>query len=156
MTALGLSLLVLLALVMSLSLVGVFIKSARNALPPATFTVIKPLSDPEQILYWRLKEAMPECVVLGQVSFSRFLRPQAAGFAGRQALLNVISRKTTDFLVCLPDFTVVAAVELDDTSHVKEKDARRDQIFQSAGIPLIRVHVRDIPSIGELRGLFVQ
>lgn len=113
-----------------------------------------PLSEPEQTLYWRLREAMPECVVLCQVSFSRFLEPHGAPPAARQALFNRIAQKSADFLVCLPDFTVVAAVELDDGTHRRMKDARRDSILQSAGLPVVRMHVRDIPSVERLRAMF--
>ena len=116
----------------------------------------KPLSEPEQALYWRLKEAMPECIVLGQVSFSRFLLPKSASTKTRRALFLRISQKTVDFLVCLPDFTVVAAVELDDKSHSTKKDVRRDEILQSAGVTIVRLNVNNIPSAQELRAAFTK
>ena len=31
----------------------------------------RPLTETEQVLYWRLVEALPECVVLAQVPFTR-------------------------------------------------------------------------------------
>jgi hypothetical protein len=114
----------------------------------------KPLSQPEQSLYWRLREAMPDCVVLCQVSLSRFLTPNSSRALVRRALFNRISQKSVDFLICLPDFTIIAVVELDDSTHRQEKDARRDSIFQSASVPLVRVNVRDIPGIEELKALF--
>ena len=120
------------------------------------YEAIKPLSDPEQTLYWRLKEAMPECVILGQVSFSRFLRPKAEARRGRRALFLRISQKTVDFLVCLPDFTVVAAIELDDSRHSKVKDMQRDAILRSAGVPVVRLNVASIPSAEELRAAFTK
>jgi hypothetical protein len=135
---------------------GVAKKRLPKQLPIGKYRVGKPLSSPEQVLYWRLKEAMPECVVLGQVSFSRFMQPDASSQSVRRGLFNAISQKTTDFLVCLPDFTVVAAVELDDRSHVAEKDVRRDAIFESAGIPIVRVRADDIPSSDELRAVFIR
>jgi len=115
----------------------------------------KPLSEPEQVLYWRLREAMPECVVLCQVSFSRFLDGASAPTSSeRWRSFARIAQKSVDFLVCLPDFTIVAAVELDDTTHSREKDIQRDAIFKSAGLPLIRLNVRQMPSSQELRALF--
>lgn len=116
----------------------------------------KPLSDPEQTLYWRLREALPECVVLSQVAFSRFMLPRHEMPVARRALFNRISQKSVDFLVCLPDFTVVSALELDDRTHVAAKDARRDALLKSAGIPILRVHVGEIPSVEELRAMFTK
>lgn len=118
---------------------------------------VRPLSGPEQTLYWRLREALPECVVLSQVTFSRFMRPDTGGvapLAEYRALQNRIAQKTLDFLVCLPDFTVVAAVELDDSSHRGDLDRQRDQLLNAAGITVIRVSVDDIPTAQRIREAF--
>jgi uncharacterized protein DUF2726 len=126
----------------------------RSAAIVNSYRLKKPLSEPEQTLYWRLREAMPECVVLSQISFSRFLEPTSAG--ARRALFNQIAQKSVDFLVCLPDFTIVAAVELDDGTHGRSKDVQRDAIFESAGLPVVRLHVRNIPAVEELKALFMR
>ena len=118
---------------------------------------VKPLTGPEQTLYWRLREALPECVVLSQVTFSRFMKPDTGGLAPMpvyRALQNRISQKTLDFLVCLPDFTVVAAVELDDRSHRGDADRQRDELLNAANITVIRVSVDDIPSAQRIREAF--
>ena len=118
---------------------------------------VKPLTAPEQTLYWRLREALPECVVLSQVTFSRFMKPDTGGLAPLpvyRALQNRISQKTLDFLVCLPDFTVVAAVELDDRSHRADSDRQRDELLNAANITVIRVSVDDIPSAQRIREAF--
>jgi hypothetical protein len=116
----------------------------------------KPLSEPEQVLFWRLREALPECVVFGQVSFSRFLDSAASDPRTRRRDFNAVSQRSVDFLVCLADFTIVAAVELDDGSHSAVRDERRDVILKSAGVPIVRFHVRDIPSTEDLRSLFLK
>src|SRR4051812_42126700 len=67
------------------------------------FRAGRPLTDREQILYWRLRRALPDLVVLSQVSLSRFLRVEAGH--NQFAWLNRINRMTIDFLVCLPDTT---------------------------------------------------
>lgn len=63
---------------------------------------------------------------------------------------------TVDFLVCLPDATIVAAVELDDASHQGEDciraDVKKDVAMASAGIKLLRFN--DLPSEDELQKLF--
>lgn len=73
-----------------------------------------------------------------------------------KTLFNQIAQKSVDFLVCLPDFTLVAAVELDDATHQRTRDARREAILESADVPLVRLHVRDIPSVEQLRAMFIK
>jgi hypothetical protein len=124
---------------------------------PLVYRQVKPLSAAEQMLYWRLREALPECVILSQVTFSRFMKPDTGGLAPLavyRALQNRIAQKTLDFLVCLPDFTVVAAVELDDASHRADADRQRDELLNAANITVIRVTVDDIPSAQRIREAF--
>ena len=41
---------------------------------PLRYQQVRPLSDAEQALDWRLVEALPECVILAQVTFSRVMK----------------------------------------------------------------------------------
>ena len=87
---------------------------------PAT----KPLlSRSEQLLYARLVRAFPGHVILVHVALSRLL--------------------VANFVVCRPDFTAVAAVELDEPttksidaqrSAVRHKHRRKDLQLQAAGV----------------------
>jgi hypothetical protein len=149
-------LLLLLVLLAALVLAVLMVKRRPEPQVVGCYRSKRPLSEPEQVLFWRLREALPECVVLSQVSFSRFIEPAGVGGSGRQALFNRISRKTVDFLLCLPDFTLVAAVELDDGSHLVQRDVKRDAILKDAGIPILRMNVRDIPSVDQLRSLITK
>jgi very-short-patch-repair endonuclease len=47
-------------------------------------------------------------------------------------------------------------VELDDRTHLPAKDAMRDAILESAGIPMLRVNVRDLPTVEALRAMFTK
>lgn len=145
---------VLLALVV-ISVLALSVRQQRSALSDS-YQSRKPLSEPEQTLYWRLREAMPDCVVLSQVAFSRFIEPKSAQRAMQRRLFSRISQKSVDFLVCLPDFTIVAAIELDDRTHRPDKDAQRDSIFASANVPLVRLNVGKMPPVDELRALFTK
>jgi len=148
--------LLLLPLVIGLAVaLGIALRHLHSA-PHGGYRAKKPLSEPEQVLFWRLREAMPECVVLSQVSFSRFIEPIAASVGVRQGLFNKVSRKTVDFIICLPDFTLVAAVELDDRSHQPARDNERDGILKSAGVPILRMNVREIPSVEQLKAMFTK
>jgi very-short-patch-repair endonuclease len=120
------------------------------------FEQTRPLSDREQVLYWRLRKVLPDQMVLAQVALSRIVRVEKGH--DFRAWLNRINRMTVDFLVCLPDGSVVAAIELDDASHdIDERllaDARKDKALASAGIKLLRF--REIPTEQELRKAFLE
>ena len=60
-----------------------------------------------------------------------------------------------DFVVCDEFGRVVAAIELDDSSHQRrsrqEADARKDRALASAGVRLIRWPCGGVPEIPEMR-----
>lgn len=61
--------------------------------------------------------------------------------------LNKINRKHVDFLLCDPrGMGLIAGVELDDNTHLTERARARDvfveQVYQAAGLPLLRFRVR--------------
>ncbi|WP_288420621.1 DUF2726 domain-containing protein [uncultured Acinetobacter sp.] len=88
----------------------------------------------EQPTFMKLKEALPEHIILAQVAFSAFMTAQ--GYATR----NLFNRKVADFVVLDKAFNIVTIVELDDSSHKgKEKfDAERDALIHEAGFKVIR------------------
>jgi hypothetical protein len=106
-----------------------------------------PLSAPEQILYWRLVEALPGHIVLAQVGLSRIVAVRQV--ADRQAWLNRILGKSVDFAVCRKDSSLVAVIELDDASHDRaarrSADETKNKALSAAGIRLIRWHAKSLP-----------
>ncbi len=106
---------------------------------PAT----KPLlSRPEQLLYARLVRAFPGHVILAHVALSRLL--------------------VANFVVCRPDFTAVAAVELDEAAPrssdvqrcaTRHKHRRKDLQFLAAGLKVLRVAAHDLPDERALKSL---
>ena len=100
------------------------------------------LSRPEQLLYARLVRAFPGHVILAHVALSRLL--------------------VANFVVCRPDFTAVAALELDEptaessdahrcaTGH---KHRRKDLQIQAAGVKVIRIAAHDLPDERALKSL---
>jgi very-short-patch-repair endonuclease len=107
------------------------------------------LSEPEQILYRRLVQAAPEHIVLAQVQLQQMVRFRRG--AQRAGIRNRFSQLCVDFVIVKPDTSIVAAVELDDASHLEKQrraaDARKAHALESAGIPLLRWHVRQMPSV---------
>lgn len=125
---------------------------------PWPFYAKKPLTQPEQVLYHRLVAAMPECIVLAQVQLSRVLGVKK-GFSFNE-WNNRINRMSLDFVVCLKDSTIVAAVELDDKTHEKasrvEADAKKEKALSAAGIALVRWQVSALPDENAIRQVFAQ
>lgn len=117
-----------------------------------------PLGAAEQSLYWRLVEALPdpEFVVLAQVNVASFVDAKSGkGYIGARNRFNLLS---VDFLVCRADFSIVAAVEVDDSTHKRKDrqvtDAKKAAILQAAGVRLIRWPVKPLPTGGEIREAF--
>lgn len=120
------------------------------------FYAKKPLSEPEQILYHRLVAALPQFIVLAQVQLSQILGVKdGVNFLKWN---NRINRMSIDFIVCLKDSSIIAAVELDDKTHEKasriEADARKEKALSAAGIELIRWHVSELPDERAIRQAF--
>jgi hypothetical protein len=120
------------------------------------FYARKPLSSPEQVLYFRLVEAMPNHIVLAQVGLSRILGVKKGN--NYQSWLNRVSRMSADFVVCERDSSILAVVELDDSSHEKESrkqaDTKKDKALSSAGIRVIRWQVKSLPTKAEITEAF--
>lgn len=130
-------------------------RSARGALdrPWPLEPVGMLLSEPEQVLYRRLVEALPQYLVFPQVQLGQALRFKR----GRdyQGIRNRFDRLSIDFLIVRPDTSIVAAVELDDSSHRapyrQEADGRKAHALASAGIPLLRWPVGRMPNAEAIR-----
>ena len=113
------------------------------------------LSKAEQIMYHRLIKSFPDQRVLAQVALSQFVRVQKG--VNFYKVFNRYNRLTADFVVCTPDFRVLAVLELDDRSHDRprrlEADGRKAAVLHAAGIPLHRLNVNPMPGELELREL---
>ncbi|MDR3158402.1 MAG: DUF2726 domain-containing protein [Zoogloeaceae bacterium] len=115
------------------------------------------MTDAEQILYYRLLEALPEYPILAQVQMSSFLydKQKKSGWSA----LNQIRMKSVDFLVIRKDAYVVAVIELQDSTHERKDRQKNDEFkrnaLKSAGIRLIEFHARELPSTEEIRAAIV-
>lgn len=97
----------------------------------------------------RLCSALPDHIVLAQVSFSALVT--ARGWPTR----NTFNRKVADFVILNKAFDTIAVIELDDWSHKgrEDKDAERDEILQNAGIRVIRYP--KLPEADEIKRDFI-
>ncbi|MDR1934981.1 MAG: DUF2726 domain-containing protein [Candidatus Accumulibacter sp.] len=111
------------------------------------------LTNTEQILYYRLLKALPDCVVLAQVGLSRIIGVNR-GVRFYQ-WFNKISQMSIDYVICSKDFNVLAAIELDDATHNKSQrikaDRKKDKALMSAGIKIIRWKVNQMPDERKIR-----
>lgn len=121
------------------------------------YYVKKPLTVPEQVLYFRLVSAPPDHVVLAQVQMSRFLGVKK-GAENPRSWFGRISQKSIDFLVCGKDATVLAAIELDDSSHERADriaaDETKNKALLDAGVRIIRWEAKDMPDTAAIRVAF--
>lgn len=112
-----------------------------------------PLSEPEQILYYRLLEALPEHIVLCQVQLSRLLGVERS--ANQIMWMNRINRMSVDFVICDKSFKAIAVIELDDATHEKKErqvaDNKKDRALKSAVIRVIRWQARRMPDVRTIR-----
>lgn len=131
-----------------------FLLAAREP-NPWPFYAKRPLTQPEQILYWRLVKALPDHMVLAQVQCSRVLGVKR-GFKFYE-WNNRISQLSYDFVICKKDGSVIAAIELDDKTHdaakQAERDARKQRATEAAGVILVRWNVAAMPDEVAIRGL---
>ncbi|WP_187627766.1 DUF2726 domain-containing protein [Paraburkholderia sp. UCT31] len=68
---------------------------------------------------------------------------------------NKFARKIIDFVICTPDgMQVLGIVELDDSTHDREKDAARDAMLEQAGFTTIRWNSRSKPSVEKIAEAF--
>lgn len=105
------------------------------------------LTEREQAMFHRLREAFPNHIILSQVALSQVIavKPRTAN---AKSWFYKISQKSLDFVICRLDTCVLAAIELDDSSHdnakQKARDADKDKALQDAGVKLLRF--RKMPS----------
>jgi very-short-patch-repair endonuclease len=120
------------------------------------------LSAAERSFYGVLRQAVGDrALVFAKVSLNDLLYVKNSDYGLFRTYTNKIDRKHVDFLLCDPE-TVrpLAGVELDDGSHRRperqERDAFVDQVFEAAGLPLVRVTARHASNVAELRKLVLE
>jgi hypothetical protein len=117
------------------------------------------MTEPERVLYVRLRQALPDYLIFSQVQLCRLIDVDPE--ADKQAWFNRINRMSVDFVICAPDgATILAAIELDDSSHDRadriKADAKKDKALLSAGIRIIRWPVRGMPTSQQIRADFLR
>lgn len=109
----------------------------------------------EQSAYQTLIHALPEYCVFPQVQASRVL--DTPRNKDNYYWFNFISRLSYDFVICRPDSTPIAIIEIDDSSHQlntrQSTDNRKNKATQAAGIAVIRYPANKLPQTAEIKRL---
>ena len=117
------------------------------------------LSAAEHSFYHVLRQAMPEEVtVCPKVSLGDLFFVASQDSAEYRAYMNKIDRKHVDFLLCDANtMRPAAGIELDDKSHTNGNRRARDEfveeVFSTAGLPLIRIQARHTYVVSEVAAL---
>lgn len=110
------------------------------------------MSGVELQLFRQINALYPYSWLFPQVSMAALVTPTVKKRQNRDAFwlsLNKVVQKRVDFALFSSNMTLIAVIELDDGSHdkarLKAKDAARDALLASAGVPVVRFDVRQWP-----------
>lgn len=96
----------------------------------------KPLSERERETLKQLRESLPEYEIHANMRLADVIKADWRQF-------NYIKGYHLDFVICDPSGHIVAAVELDDSTHdnrkAQERDAKKNKWLSDADIKLIRI-----------------
>jgi uncharacterized membrane protein YkoI len=123
----------------------------KQSVRQARCCVKAPLTAREQAMYFQLVRALgDDYIVLSQVAFSQILTTTGGSAEQNKKLWLQMRQKVADYIICRRDFSIVAEIELDDSTHdsKQEQDAIRDRHLRQAGIKVIRW--RQIPSVEDI------
>lgn len=104
------------------------------------------LNDSEQILYDRLREAMPNMQIFAQVGVAQLALLRGRHEAQR---LSQMAGRGVDFVVCDQEFSIIAAIELSWPSSdgkTANNEVEKHQALESLGIPLIIFRPNELPN----------
>lgn len=143
----------LIALLLAAGAVAAFVTWRRRQPVTGPAFQRKGLLTPNEVEFFgRLRTALPDYIVLAQVSMGALLKPAvASGHKDFWATRNKIGSKIVDFVVCSESLDVVALIELDDAKHDLAKDRQRDDFTSSAGYWTVRWDSSERPDVNEIR-----
>lgn len=119
------------------------------------------LTEPEQVLFHRIKAAVPGHLVFAQVALNQLVGVDRSveDSSLRTRAQFKINPKSVDFVVCAQDGAALAAIELDDASHARadrqQADKDKERALVDAGIPLHRFSTKAIPDEAQLKAVLL-
>lgn len=132
--------------------------SRRGGPPEPVPTQAEPVSrqfltEREGAMLVAIEQILPGHRIHAQVSMGALLRvPRRDGGKASAADRNSFSQKIVDFVVQdRLSGSVVALIEVDDSSHVARRDQERDAMTQRAGYTTIRIPARAKAALPDVR-----
>lgn len=116
---------------------------------------IRPLTKAELLALGHLQQAIPECLVLPQISLSRFIKVRQTKSYGQW--FGRVGRRCVDFLVCSPAGDVLGAVELLRANQTASLEAssvggqRKNDTLQLASVPLWQLNLEQLAVPSKIR-----
>lgn len=116
------------------------------------YFAVAPLTKSEQAFHKYLKTCLPHQTLFAHVAVGKVVRTKwwASDFHHQR-----IADLSVDFLICRPDNTIIAAIELGDASRdtpeYRHRAAKLEALMQAVGVPMIRWDVRRPPGSLEVR-----
>lgn len=130
-----------------LSLLGVRLSDAAPVAESLPYRLRDDFLSPAELSFYRVLVAAigNRAVICPKVNLNDLFFVSRSQHIQRHR--NKIDRKHVDFLLCHPEtMRPACAIELDDASHARRDRQDRDrfveQVFQAAGLPLLRVPAR--------------
>jgi hypothetical protein len=108
------------------------------------------LTGGELEFFFRLRDALPECMICPQVAVAALIEPAGTG-SSRQKALASISGKRVGYAVFDENMQLLAVVEYDHQGRRKRSDVLRDAWFANAGVRTVRFHAKHLPSEGTIK-----
>ncbi|WP_150553565.1 DUF2726 domain-containing protein [Pandoraea soli] len=128
------------------------VRGVGGTIDASAYYAVKPLTATEQAFFRLIESSLPGHVVLAQVDIKRIVRTKRNK---RHEHFNRVAQLSLDYVICRRDFSVVAAIELDDPSHDRQRQRTRDEkknaVMRAIGVRLVRFDVRRYPSESEVR-----
>lgn len=140
---------------LALFILALFARTGRGYRSLLQFKAKPFLTSNELEFLERLELAAPELRFHAQVSMGALLQPATERSRDNRAYYSargMFSQKIVDFVAQRKrGGTIVAIIELDDRTHDRVKDAKRDAMLAQGGYRTVRWHSRQKPSPAEIR-----
>ncbi|KRB92725.1 DUF2726 domain-containing protein [Noviherbaspirillum sp. Root189] len=133
--------------IVSLGLAGWLILHSRNM---PRFRQKSVLTGGDLEFFYRLRKALPECTVTTQMALSALIEPVGIGKL-RKTAMACLEGKRVGYAIFDEDMQLMAVVELDYRARPTRRETAIDACFKSAGVRVVRFHVRRLPSATTIR-----
>lgn len=141
LAVLGLTIMLLLSLVLIRRL-----RRIRTTLNNPAAQVRPPMDRTRRVFHRTLRQALPRHVILAQVGYGRFLKPDGLSARRSEKIAAELEHMVADYLICSDGLDLVAVAALDDSA-----DREQEELLESAALPLLRWRSDNPPSIQEIR-----